>query len=106
MPSMIEGVKQNEIVNADDVDAFLTPFLYEHLNWRKMDAEFSPYKKQSGSTAFPEHNSLEILDYLLFENLIDNRFYNSKSQLEEYQDLKSTLELIENLIRNEKIEQG
>ena len=99
LPTVVERVKYNEDLNVEDIDANFTPFLYEHLNWRKMDAAFSPYKDQSGTTAFPEHNSLESLEYMLFENLIDNRFFNSNEQLEEYNKLKGTLELLEKLLQ-------
>lgn len=96
----VERVQYNEEINGEDIDANLTPFLYEHLNWRKMDAIFSPYKEQSGITGFPEHNSLDALNYMLFESLIDNRFFNSREQLNEYQSLNNVLELLEKLIEN------
>jgi hypothetical protein len=96
----VERVQYNEVINGQDIDANLTPFLYEHLNWRKMDAIFSPYKEQSGTTGFPEHNSLDALNYMLFENLIDNRLFNSNEQLKEYQSLNNALELLEKLIEN------
>lgn len=96
----VERVKETEVNSAKDVDAYLSPFLYEHLNWRKMDAEFSPYEEQIGKTAFPEYNSLDALNYMHFENLIDNRFFISNSQLEAYQELLKTLELLERLIEN------
>ena len=101
LPTVVERVKYNEDLNVEDIDANFTPFLYEHLNWRKMDEAFSPYKDQSGTTAFPEHNSLESLEYMLFENLIDNRFFNSNEQLEEYIKLKGTLEMLEKHCNNE-----
>jgi len=100
LQTVVEKVQYNEVINSEDIDSNLTPFLYEHLNWRKMDAIFSPYKEQSGTTGFPEHSSLDALNYMLFENLIDNRFFNSREQLNEYQSLKNALELLEKLIEN------
>ena len=70
------------------------------LNRRKIDAIFSPYKEQSGTTGFPEHNSLDALNYMLFENLINNSLFNSNEQIKEYQSLNNALELLEKLIEN------
>jgi len=97
----VDELQYNEGVSAEDIDSHLTPFLYEHLNWRKMDSKSSPWKEQSGETGFPEHNSLEALNYMLFENLIDNRFFNSREQLDDYQNLKSIFELLEKMIKNQ-----
>jgi len=97
-PTIVQKVKDSEKVSAIDIDNFLTPFLYEHLNWRKMDAAFSPYKDELGTSAFPEHNSLECLDYMRFENIIDNLYFNSNGQLNIYHELKSHLEHLEKLL--------
>ncbi|MCA6074051.1 DUF6090 family protein [Fulvivirga sedimenti] len=98
LQTLVDEIKHMEEINAEDIDNNLTPFLYEHLNWRTMDAEFSEYSDESGNTAFPEHDNLNVLQYMLFENLIDNRFYNSKEQLEEYENFKNTLELLEQML--------
>lgn len=97
-PTIVQKVKHTEKVSAIDIDNFLTPFLYEHLNWRKMDAAFSPYKDELGISAFPEHNSLECLDYMRFENLMDNIYFNSNFLLGDYQDLKRHLIQLEKLL--------
>ncbi len=98
LQTLVDEIKHMEEINAEDIDNNLTPFLYEHLNWRKMDAEFSLYRDESGETAFPDHDNLKVLQFMLFENLIDNRFYNSKEQLEEYENFKNTLELLEQML--------
>ena len=97
-PTTVQKVKDSEKVSNTDLNDFLSPFIYEHVNFRAMDIAFSPYKDELGMTGFPEHNSLESLDYLQFENLIDNIYYNSNKQLEIYQELKLHLESLEKLL--------
>jgi len=97
-PTVEYKVRDAENVCSIDIDNFLTPFLYEHLNWRKMDVAFSPNKDKLGISAFPEHNSLESLDHIRFENLMDNIYFNSNGQLNNYQALKHYLESIKSLL--------
>jgi hypothetical protein len=97
-PTVVQKAKDAEKVGSVDIDNFLTPFLYKHLNWRTMDLAFSRFNDELGISAFPEHNSLESLDYMLFENLMDNIYFNSNSQLADYQELKRYLEHLENLL--------
>jgi hypothetical protein len=97
-PTSVQKVKDSEKVSNTDLNDFLSPFIYEHINFRAMDIAFSPYKDELGMTGFPEHNSLESLDFMKFENLIDNIYYNSNKQLEIYQELKLHLESLEKLL--------
>lgn len=95
-PTIVQKVRDNEIISGSDLDGFLSPFLYDHLNWRTMDVTFSRYKDELGVSGFPEHNSLECLDHMQFENIVDNIYFNSNSQLGEYEELKRYLEFLEN----------
>jgi hypothetical protein len=70
------------------------------LNWRTMDYAFSPNRDQLGPSGFPEHNSLDCLNHMHFENLVDNIFFNSQAQLLEYKELKDHLELLEKMLRS------
>jgi len=100
LPSTIEKVTTSEEINGDDIDNFFTPYLYKHLNWRKMDRAFAEHKELVGTTGFPEHNSLECLDEMLFENLVDNRLYNSSKHLEYLENLKSHLVKLKLLLKS------
>ena len=98
LPTMVQEVITTEKIIGDDIENFLTPFLYEHLNWRTMDVTFGRYKNELGVSRFTEHNNLECLDHMRFEKLVDNIYFNSNSQLGEYQELKRYLESLENLL--------
>ena len=74
------------------------PFLYKSISYRQMDAVHSDYKEQIGASKFTNHNNLNVLDNLEFENLIDNRYYNSNDQLKVYFELINELEVLNKLI--------
>lgn len=95
LPTTVDKVSDSEDVSALDINDFLFPFLFDHFNMRAMDHCFSPNREELGVSGFPEHNSLECLGYLRFENMVDNIYFNSHAQLEEYKKLKIHLEKLE-----------
>jgi len=97
-PTLVENMISREKYNNDDIDYFFTPFLYDHLSFRQMDGVHSRYKDQIGSSKFMDYNNLEILQSMKFENLIDNRYYNSNGQMETYEEIRINLERLKRLI--------
>lgn len=101
LPSVLETVRRREAVSSQDVNEQFATFLYEHYNYRNMDNYYSREKGNIGDTHFKDYNNLVLFESQMFENLIDNRFYNNKSQKMDLQKLLDELQLIEKLINQE-----
>lgn len=98
MPSMIEELRKQEEIDREDVNGHLTNFLYHHYNYRNMDDRFSPYTGIIGPTKFVEYSNQSLLESQTFENMVDNRFWNSQEQLKQLRKYRSELVLIESMI--------
>ena len=98
MPSMIEELRKQEEIDREDVNGHFTNFLYHHFNYRNMDDQFSPYRGSIGPTKFTEYSNRNLLDSQTFENMVDNRFWNSQEQLNQLKKFHAELILIESLI--------
>lgn len=101
LPAVLEIVRRREAISAQDVNEQFAAFLYEHYNYRNMDNNYSREKGNIGDTHFKEYSNLVLFESQMFENLIDNRFYNNKSQKMDLQKLLDELQLIEKLINQE-----
>ncbi len=98
LPSLVEEVRIGEKYMNEDLNEYFYPFIYEHISFRQMDYEHSKYGEQIGPSKFSSHNNLNVLNFLKFESLIDNIFYNSNVQIDNYQKLKNELESIYELM--------
>jgi hypothetical protein len=99
-PAVLEAARAFEKLNNDDTNTSYGKFLYDHFNYRRMDATFSPYKEQIGKSAFPPDN-FGLLTTLKFENLTDNRLFLTNRQFEIYSNLQEKLKRIRSLIQRE-----
>ncbi|GGG52414.1 hypothetical protein GCM10010976_24420 [Bizionia arctica] len=99
LPSLVEEVRIGEKYFNDDLNEYFYPFIYEHISFRQMDAVHSNYAEQIGPSKFSNHNNLNVLNILKFESLIDNIFYNSNIQIDNYLKLKNELENLYELIQ-------
>jgi hypothetical protein len=100
-PTLLEEIKIQEQLGAEDVHDNFMPYLYDHFNYRQMDNGFSEYHEGIEPSKFSDHDNLQVLTYFKFENLIDNQFYNSNDQLRLYMKLKNEIEQIQWLIKQE-----
>ncbi|WP_149275102.1 DUF6090 family protein [Pareuzebyella sediminis] len=98
LPSLVEEVRTGEKYMNEDLNDYFYPFIYEHISFRQMDYENTAHGELIGPSKFSSHNNLNVLNILKFESLIDNIFYNSNVQIDNYQRLKTELENLYNLI--------
>ena len=99
LPSNIEYVGKWDKTFSTYLYEIFQPFLYENFNYRKMDNIFSNYKV--GPSKFDSQHNSQLLVSEKFENLIDNQFFQSNSQLEYHTNLKNEFEDVEKLIEIE-----
>jgi hypothetical protein len=98
LPSLVEEVRTGEKYMNEDLNEYFYPFIYEHISFRQMDYKNTNHGEQIGPSKFINHNNLDVLNSLKFESLIDNIFYNSNVQIENYQKLKKELEILYELM--------
>ena len=98
LPSLVEEVRTGEKYMNEDLNEYFYPFIYEHISFRQMDYKNAEHGEQIGPSKFLNHNNLDALNSLKFESLIDNIFYNSNVQVENYQKLKNELETLYELM--------
>ena len=98
LPSLVEEVRTGEKYMNEDLNEYFYPFIYEHISFRQMDYKNAEHGAQIGPSQFIDHNNLDALNILKFESLIDNIFYNSNIQIENYQKLKNELETLYELM--------
>lgn len=98
LPSLVEEVRTGEKYMNEDLNQYFYPFIYEHISFRQMDYEHSEQGELIGPSKFSNHNNLSVLNILKFESLIDNIFYNSNVQIDNYYRLKNELENLYELI--------
>ncbi|MEJ2585291.1 MAG: hypothetical protein P8Z38_09680, partial [Robiginitalea sp.] len=101
LPSLIEEIRKQEEIDRDDVNGDFTGFLYHNYNYRNMDNRFSPYKGVIGRTKFTSYDNLSLLESQTFENMVDNRFWNSMEQLNQLEKFNAALMRIEHMINEE-----
>lgn len=98
LPSLIEEIRKQEEIDRQDVNGHFTEFLYYNYNYRNMDNRFSRYKGTFGPTKFTSYDNLSLLESQPFENLVDNRFYNCREQLDQLEKFHAALAGIESMI--------
>ena len=98
LPSLIEEIRKQEEIDREDVNGHFTNFLYYNYNYRNMDNRFSPYKGVIGPTKFKSYDNRSLLDSQTFENLVDNRYWNSMEQLNHLEEIHKALLSIEAMI--------
>ncbi|MGI0108142.1 DUF6090 family protein [Salinimicrobium sp. WS361] len=98
LPSLVEEVRTGEKYMNEDLNEYFYPFIYENISFRQMDYKNAEHGEQIGPSKFINHNNLDALNSLKFESLIDNIFYNSNVQVENYQKLKNELETLYELM--------
>jgi len=99
LPSNIEYVREYDNLQNDFGNKYLQPFLYKNFNYRTMDNAFSGY--DVGESNFKTQHDKALLENEEFENLIDNRFFASSTQLIKHENLKKEFEEIKKLIEVE-----
>ena len=99
LPSNIQYVREFDKIYSNLVAKDVQPFLYKNFNYRKMDNALSSYG--IGPTKFQFNHNKLLLDNEEFENLIDNYFYSSNSQMKFHTNLKNEFEEIKKLIEME-----
>jgi hypothetical protein len=97
--SNIGYVGKNDETYSTYLGEILQPFLYENFNYRKMDYAFTGF--DIGTSKFNHQHNKKLLNNEQFENLIDNHFIQSNSQLGFHRSLKNELEEIKKLIEIE-----
>ena len=99
LPSDIQYVRDIDKIYSNLVSIDIQPFLYKNFNYRRMDNALSSY--EIGPTKFKfQHNKL-LLENEQFENLIDNYFFSSNSQMAFHTNLKNEFENIKKMIEVE-----
>jgi hypothetical protein len=98
LPAVFEEIKRLETLESEDINDNMVPYLYDNMNFKNMDNAFSEFSKTLGPSKFKTIENRRILNSLKFENLVDNRFYNTNRSLENYKDLLTNLKSIEKLL--------
>jgi hypothetical protein len=101
LPSALETVRRREAIAAQDVNEQFATFLYSSYNYRNMDNNYSREKGKLGNTKFKDYDNLILFESQMFENLIDNRYYNNESQRKDLEKLMEQLQIINDLIQKE-----
>jgi hypothetical protein len=96
LPSNIEYVGEYDKKYSVYIGEILQPFLYENFNYRRMDNKYS--ELNIGASKFKSQRNKALLENEQFENLIDNHFLQSNSQLGFHTNLKNEFEEIKKLI--------
>lgn len=99
LPSVIENISEVDKTYSHYNDQILQPFLFENFNFRTMDQKFSGY--DLGESKFNFSHNKDLINNEQFENLIDNHFFQSNSQLIFHVGLKNQFEEIKKLIEEE-----
>jgi hypothetical protein len=99
LPSNIEYVGKWDETFSTYLYEIFQPFLYENFNYRKMDNAYSSYNV--GPSKFKNQHNKALLESEHFENLINNQFFQSNSQLEFHTNLKNEFEEVKKLIEAE-----
>jgi|TARA_B110000902_G_scaffold265892_1_gene351648 hypothetical protein len=98
LPAVFEEIKRLETLESEDINDNMVPYLYDNMNFKNMDNAFSEFSKTLGPSKFKTIENRRLLNSLKFENLVDNRFYNTNQSLENYKDLLTNLKSIEKLL--------
>jgi hypothetical protein len=99
LPSNIEYVGKWDKTFSTYLYDIFQPFLYQNFNYRKMDNVYSHY--DVGPSKFKNQHNKELLENEQFENLINNQFFQSNSQLEFHTNLRDEFVSIKKLIELE-----
>jgi hypothetical protein len=99
LPSNIEYVGKWDKTFSTYLYEIFQPFLYENFNYRKMDNVYSNY--DVGPSKFKNQHNKALLENEQFENLVNNQFFQSNSQLEFHTNLKNEFVDIKKLIELE-----
>ena len=99
LPSNIEYVGKYDKTYSTYLSEFLQSFLYKNFNYRRMDNTFTGF--ELGTSKFQYQHNKSLLENEQFENLIDNHFIQSNSQLGFHRKLKNEFEEIKKLIEVE-----
>jgi len=102
-PSMIIEIKRMEQIESEDINTHLLPYIIDNSNLRAMDNEFSKYNKDIAPSKFNSNINLDLLESRKFENIIDNRFWNTNQSLENYNLLMNELQSIQELLENQLV---
>ncbi|MFT6337066.1 MAG: hypothetical protein ACI86M_003966 [Saprospiraceae bacterium] len=98
LPAVFEEIKRLETLESEDINDNMVPYLYDNMNFKNMDNAFSEFSKTLGPSKFKTIENTRLLNSLKFENLVDNRYYNTNRSLENYKDLLTNLKSIEKLL--------
>ena len=98
LPAVFEEIKRLETLESEDINDNMVPYLYDNMNFKNMDNAFSEFSKTLWPSKFKTIENRRLLNSLKFENLVDNRFYNTNQSLENYKDLLTNLKSIEKLL--------
>lgn len=99
LPSNIDYVREYDKTFSDYANNYLQAFLLKNFNYRRMDDAYSSY--DIGESKFTTQHHKALLENEEFENLIDNFFFGTNSQLKIHQNLKKEFEEIKSLIELE-----
>ena len=98
LPTVFEEIKRLETLESADINDNMVPYMYDHMNFKNMDNAFSEFSKALGPSKFKTIENKRLLNSLKFENLVDNRFYNTNQSLENYRALLTNLKSIKKLL--------
>ena len=98
LPSVFDEIKRLETLESEDINDNMVPYMYDHMNFKNMDNAFSEFSKTLGPSKFKTIENKKLLNSLKFENLVDNRFYNTNQSLVNYKELLINLKSIKKLL--------
>ena len=99
LPSNLDFVGEYDKTYAIFLSETLLTFLYKNFNYRKMDNLYAGLKV--GTSKFKSQRNKGLLENEEFENIMDNHFYQSNSQLNFHINLKNEFKVIKGLIEAE-----
>jgi len=98
LPAVFEEIKRLETLESEDINDNMVPHMYDHMSFKNMDNAFSEFSKTLRPSKFKTTENRRLLNSLKFENLVDNRFYNTNQSLEYYKELLMELKYIKKLL--------
>jgi hypothetical protein len=98
LPAVFEEIKRLETLESEDINDNMVTYLYDSMNFKNLDNAFSEFSKTLGPSKVQTIENRRLLNSLKFENLVDNRFYNTNQSLENYKDFLTNLRSIEKLL--------
>jgi hypothetical protein len=105
LETYVQDIKDADTDLNKDVTDNLFPFLYDNFTWRRMDGKYAAKGIMFGKTRHEVDDYTILINDRKFENLVDNRLFQSLARIANYKRLKIHLEEIRSLVEKENLKE-